>query len=271
MASWLRVLASRTGSAVPRICSARQIHGAGEEVRLNRLQGAHQGVAEVVMNRPAARNALGTTFVNQMSSVVDGLRHDDQLRVVLFKSELQGVFCAGADLKERAQMDPSEVELFVHGLRALMSEIAQLPMPTIAAMDGYALGGGLELALACDIRTAGGTQRLPRTIGLSQAKELIFTGRQIDGQRAAALGLVNKAVAQNDAGDAAYREALLLASEILPQVSCGPTPLKGTQVGLRTDPVHSPQAPVAVRMAKRALTGGSQVRVTGGRGGRLVA
>ncbi|XP_039632500.1 enoyl-CoA hydratase domain-containing protein 2, mitochondrial [Polypterus senegalus] len=259
MASWLRVLASRTGSAVPRICSARQIHGAGEEVRLNRLQGAHQGVAEVVMNRPAARNALGTTFVNQMSSVVDGLRHDDQLRVVLFKSELQGVFCAGADLKERAQMDPSEVELFVHGLRALMSEIAQLPMPTIAAMDGYALGGGLELALACDIRTAafsaklglietsrgllpgaGGTQRLPRTIGLSQAKELIFTGRQIDGQRAAALGLVNKAVAQNDAGDAAYREALLLASEILPQ------------------------APVAVRMAKRALTGGSQVDLVTG-------
>ncbi|KGL85776.1 hypothetical protein N309_00201, partial [Tinamus guttatus] len=142
----------------------------------------------------------------------------------------------GADLKEREKMDDAEVGLFVKRLRNLMDEIAALPVPTIAAIDGYALGGGLELALACDLRVAassakmgliettrgllpgaGGTQRLPRCIGVALAKELIFTGRQIDGQQAFSMGLVNHTVPQNDEGDAAYQRALTLAKEILPQ------------------------------------------------------
>ncbi|XP_010225498.1 PREDICTED: enoyl-CoA hydratase domain-containing protein 2, mitochondrial-like, partial [Tinamus guttatus] len=150
----------------------------------------------------------------------------------LFLSDL------GADLKEREKMDDAEVGLFVKRLRNLMDEIAALPVPTIAAIDGYALGGGLELALACDLRVAassakmgliettrgllpgaGGTQRLPRCIGVALAKELIFTGRQIDGQQAFSMGLVNHTVPQNDEGDAAYQRALTLAKEILPQVS----------------------------------------------------
>uniref|UniRef100_A0A8B9BIJ4 Enoyl-CoA hydratase domain containing 2 n=1 Tax=Anser brachyrhynchus TaxID=132585 RepID=A0A8B9BIJ4_9AVES len=200
--------------------------------------GAAARIAEILMNRPHARNSLGKVFVNELFSALEQLRFDEKVRVVVFKSEVKGVFCAGADLKERAKMDDAEVGHFVKRLRNLMDEIAALPVPTIAAIDGYALGGGLEMALACDLRVAassakmgliettrgllpgaGGTQRLPRCVGVGLAKELIFTGRQIDGQEAFSMGLVNHAVPQNEEGDAAYQRALTLAKEILPQVS----------------------------------------------------
>ncbi|XP_029905055.1 enoyl-CoA hydratase domain-containing protein 2, mitochondrial [Myripristis murdjan] len=229
------------------------------EVDLKRLDGEDTGIAEVLMCRHKARNALGHVFVSQMRDLVSALSHDSAVRVVIFRSLVPGVFCAGADLKERAQMNNVESDLFVHGLRSLMNQIASLPMPTIAAMDGFALGGGLELALACDLRTAahsaqmgliettrgllpgaGGSQRLPRAVGISLAKELIFTGRRVGGQTALELGLVNRATEQNQTGDAAYREALSLAREILPQ------------------------APIAVRMAKEAMNRGSEVDIISG-------
>ncbi|MEE6495573.1 hypothetical protein FKM82_002085 [Ascaphus truei] len=193
----------------------------------------------------------------QFFQTVERVRHDSSVRVVVIRSDVQGVFCAGADLKERSRMNNTEVSHFVQRLRSLMSEIAALPMPTIAAVDGYALGGGLELALACDLRVAassaklgliettrgllpgaGGSQRLPRLVGIGLAKELIFTGRQLDGEQAQRVGLVNDAVPQNEEGDAAYRRAVELAQEILPQ------------------------APVAVRMAKLAVNKGIEVTFT---------
>lgn len=250
---------SRTISAFARTHLRRQHTEAGEavEVDLKRLNGGDDGIVEVVMCRQKARNALGHLFVSQMRELVSSLSNDAAARVVVFRSLVPGVFCAGADLKERALMNDSESDLFVHGLRSLMTQIAVLPMPTIAALDGVALGGGLELALACDLRCtaytahmgliettrgllpgAGGSQRLPRTIGMTLAKELIFTGRRVDGQAALEMGLVNRAVEQNEAGDAAYREALSLAREILPQ------------------------APIAVRMAKAAMNKGVEVDMT---------
>lgn len=211
------------------------------------------------MSRPRARNALGKVFVNEFFRSVDDLRHDSRVRVVVVRSAVPGVFCAGADLKERAQMGDTEVSLFVQRLRKLMNEIAALPMPTIAAVEGYALGGGLELALACDLRVAassaklgliettrgllpgaGGSQRLPRLVGIGLAKELIFTGRQIEGTQAFQIGLVNEAVPQNAEGNSAYKKALELAHEILPQ------------------------APVAVRMAKLAMNQGIEVDIGSG-------
>ncbi|KYO19371.1 enoyl-CoA hydratase domain-containing protein 2, mitochondrial [Alligator mississippiensis] len=218
-----------------------------------------QGIAEIQMNRPHAKNSLGNVFVNELFRALESLRYDDKVRVVLFKSQVKGVFCAGADLKERAQMSDTEVGHFVHRLRSLMDEIAALPMPTIAAIEGYALGGGLELALACDLRVAassakmgliettrgllpgaGGTQRLPRCIGIGLAKELIFTGRQIDGQQAFSMGLVNHAVPQNEQEDAAYQKALALAKEIVPR------------------------APIAVKMGKLAINRGIEVDIASG-------
>ncbi|KAM4548182.1 enoyl-CoA hydratase domain-containing protein 2, mitochondrial [Odontesthes bonariensis] len=227
------------------------------EVHFKRLQGEDEGIVEVLMCRHRARNALGHAFVSQMREVVSTLSCDSAVRAVIFRSLVPGVFCAGADLKERALMNNTESDLFVHSLRSLMTQIASLPTPTIAAMDGVALGGGLELALACDLRTAaysaqmgliettrgllpgaGGSQRLPRMVGITVAKELIFTGRRVGGQTALEMGLVNRAVEENQAGDAAYREALNLAREILPQ------------------------APIAVRMAKEAMNRGIEVDIS---------
>ncbi|XP_041790984.1 enoyl-CoA hydratase domain-containing protein 2, mitochondrial [Chelmon rostratus] len=238
--------------------SRRQHTQAGDpvEAHLKRLEGEDDGIVEVLMCRLKARNALGHVFVSQMRELVSTLANDSAARVVVFRSLVPGVFCAGADLKERQLMNNTESDLFVHGLRSLMTQIALLPMPTIAAMDGAALGGGLELALACDLRTAahsaqmgliettrgllpgaGGSQRLPRMVGITLAKELIFTGRRVGGQTALEMGLVNRAVEQNQTGDAAYREALRLAREILPQ------------------------GPVAVRMAKEAINRGVEVDI----------
>ncbi|KAM9848789.1 enoyl-CoA hydratase domain-containing protein 2, mitochondrial-like isoform 1-T1 [Aulostomus maculatus] len=227
------------------------------EVEMKRLEGENHGIVEVLLCRHHRRNALGHVFVSQMRELMSILSRDSSVRVVVFRSLVPKVFCAGADLKERSLMSNAETELFVQDLRSLMTQIASLPMPTIAAMDGVALGGGLELALACDLRTAaysaqmglvetkrgllpgaGGSQRLPRIIGITLAKELIFTGRSVGGQTALEMGLVNRAVEQNQTGDAAYREALSLAREILPQ------------------------APIAVRMAKEAMDMGFEVDIT---------
>lgn len=238
---------------------SREVHTeAGDqlEVDLRRLEGEDQGIVEVLMCRHKARNALGHLFVSQMRTCVSSLSSDSAARVVVFRSAVPGVFCAGADLKERALMDHVQSDLFVHGLRSLMTQIALLPMPTIAAVDGVAVGGGLELALACDLRTAassaqmglietsrgllpgaGGSQRLPRAVGMTMAKELIFTGRCVGGPAALQIGLVNRSVDQNETGDAAYREALSLAREILPQ------------------------APLAVRLAKEAMNRGMEVNM----------
>lgn len=232
---------------------------AGREIQVRALEGLDQGITEILMNRPSARNALGNVFVSQLLEALAQLREDRHVRVLIFRSGVKGVFCAGADLKEREQMSEAEVGVFVQRLRGLMNEIAAFPAPTIAAMDGFALGGGLELALACDLRVAassavmgliettrgllpgaGGTQRLPRCLGVALAKELIFTGRRLSGMQAQALGLVNHAVAQNEEGNAAYHRALALAQEILPQ------------------------APIAVRLGKLAIDRGIEVDIASG-------
>lgn len=229
------------------------------EIQVRALTGPDQGITEILMNRPRARNALGNVLVSELLEALAQLQEDRQVRVLIFRSGVKGVFCAGADLKEREQMSEAEVGVFVQRLRGLMNEIAAFPAPTIAAMDGFALGGGLELALACDLRVAassaimgliettrgllpgaGGTQRLPRCLGVALAKELIFTGRRLNGAQAQALGLVNHSVAQNEEGNAAYHRARELAQEILPQ------------------------APIAVRLGKVAIDRGMEVDIASG-------
>ncbi|OWK04832.1 ECHDC2, partial [Cervus elaphus hippelaphus] len=166
------------------------------------------------------------------------LWEDQQVRVLIFRSGVKGVFCAGADLKEREQMSETEVGVFVQRLRGLMTEIAAFPAPTIAAVDGFALGGGLELALACDLRVAGtgflgchGADRdhpraPPRSRRDSEAASMPGGGpgegahlhsQRLSGAQAQALGLVNHAVAQNEEDNTAYCRARALAQEILPQ------------------------------------------------------
>ncbi|XP_053558360.1 methylglutaconyl-CoA hydratase, mitochondrial [Bombina bombina] len=230
-----------------------------DELRVRYLEGEEQGIVVLGVNRPQAKNAISKSLVKSMMKTVESLKGNNKVRTVILRSEVPGVFCAGADLKERAKMHPSEVGPFVTKARALMNEFANLPMPTIAVLDGIALGGGLEMALACDIIVAassakmglvetklaiipgaGGTQRLPRTIGVALAKELIFAARVLDGKEAKEFGLVSHVVEQNDDGDAAYKRALALAREFIPQ------------------------GPIALRMAKLAINQGIEVDLATG-------
>ncbi|XP_044800947.2 enoyl-CoA hydratase domain-containing protein 2, mitochondrial isoform X4 [Bubalus bubalis] len=212
---------------------------AGREIQVCALAGPDQGIAEILMNRPSARNALGNVFVSQLLEALAQLREDRQVRVLIFRSAVKGVFCAGADLKEREQMTEAEVGLFVQRLRGLMTEIAAFPAPTIAAMDGFALGGGLELALACDLRVAAASSAVMGLIETTRGL-LPGAGRRLSGEQAQALGLVNHAVAQNEEGNAAYHRARALAQEILPQ------------------------APIAVRLSKVAIDRGIEVDIASG-------
>ncbi|XP_078187982.1 enoyl-CoA hydratase domain-containing protein 2, mitochondrial isoform X10 [Callithrix jacchus] len=178
----------------------------GPEIQVRALAGSNQGITEILMNRPRARNALGNVFVSELLEALAQLREDRQVRVLLFRSAVKGVFCAGADLKEREQMSEAEVGVFVQRLRGLMNDIASSAILGLIETTRGLLPG------------AGGTQRLPRCLGVALAKELIFTGRRLSGTQAHALGLVNHSVAQNEEGDAAYHRARALAQEILPQV-----------------------------------------------------
>ncbi|KAG2501003.1 hypothetical protein HYH03_000824 [Edaphochlamys debaryana] len=199
-------------------------------VTVEPLSGAHEGVSVISLCRPAAKNAIGRQLLRELAEALDTVRQERTTRCVLVRSAVAGVFCSGADLKERAGMTQSEAAEFVSRIRRTFTELQDLPMPTVAVVEGLALGGGAELALACDIRVmgsgaamafpeaqlgiipgAGGTQRLPRIVGASRAKELIFTGRRVGGSEAQALNLADHVVPD----DQAYNRALQLAELIV--------------------------------------------------------
>ena len=231
------------------------------ELRIERLQGEDEGIVLLGLDRPAAKNALGRQLLGEFRDALEALKADRGARVVVLHSLVDGVFCAGADLKERATMAQPEVERFVKGLRAAFTALEDLPQPTIAAIEGAALGGGLEMALACDLRVAGGdaklglpetglaiipgaggTQRLPRLIGRSKAKDLIFTGRRLNATAAEALGLVDHAA---PAGQV-LAKALELAREILPN---GPVALRAAKAAINRGLELDREAAMAVERA----------------------
>lgn len=171
------------------------------------------GIAIITLNRPESANALSTALLYELSHLLYDLAYRRDVRVVIFTGAGEKVFCAGADLKERSGMNETEVRKTVALIREAINQIEQLPQPVICALNGSAFGGGLELALACDIRVAadtaqlgltetslgiipgaGGTQRLPRLIGKGKAKELIFTAKRITAKEAEQIGLVEYVV-----------------------------------------------------------------------------
>ena len=212
------------------------------------LDGDQSGIVVFGLNRPEAKNAFSKNLVLQLIDAVEAVKFDKGARVIIIKSTTPGIFCAGADLKERVKMPANLVGAFVAKARRLINDLENLPMPVIAAIDGHALGGGLEMALACDLRVAsdnakmglvetklaiipggGGTQRLPRVVGVPLAKELIFTARILNGKQAAEIRLVNHSVPQNENGNAAFERALKLAQEILPN---GPVGVKMGKIAI---------------------------------------
>jgi enoyl-CoA hydratase/carnithine racemase len=176
-----------------------------------------EGVYTLTLNRPQAMNSLNFDLLRAVDATIREIRFRSDIRVVIVTGAGEKSFCAGADLKERAGMSQTQVKEYIYTIRNLFTDIENLNKPVIAAVNGVALGGGTELALACDIRLAadtasmgltetrlaiipgaGGTQRLPRLIGRAKAKEMIFTGRRVDAQEALSLGLVNQVCSQQD-------------------------------------------------------------------------
>lgn len=180
------------------------------------------GLAHFMLNRPKVLNALNLALVGELREALDLVRKSAEARVVIISGSA-GNFAAGADIT--GMVDQSPIEAGDMTFNAVFNAIEDFPLPVIAAIAGYALGGGLELAMACDMRIcgrdaklglpeiklgifpgAGGTQRLPRLVGAGRAKEMIFLGEFIDAQTALAYGLCNR-VADGDPVEEAVRIA----------------------------------------------------------------
>jgi 3-hydroxypropionyl-coenzyme A dehydratase len=183
-------------------------------------------IAIIKINRPEALNAVNIDVIAELSRTVDIVGADDGIRAVIITGVGERAFCAGADIAYMVNIDPIKAEKYASSAQAVLNKIERLEKPVIAAVNGFALGGGCELALVCDIRIAssnakigqpevtigippgwGGTQRLVRIVGPAKAKELVFTGKMITAEEAAQIGLVNKIVSL-EAGEPLQSEAL---------------------------------------------------------------
>ncbi|WP_042356531.1 enoyl-CoA hydratase-related protein [Bacillus rubiinfantis] len=170
-------------------------------------------IATVTINRPEALNAFNYETLLQLEKIVEQIRVNETIRVIVFIGAENKAFSVGADLKERKQLTAAEVKRNLFKINDVFNAIDGLPQPTIAAINGFAFGGGMELALACDFRIAikeavmgltetslaiipgaGGTQRLPRLIGQAKALELILTARRMQADEAFSYGLLTKVV-----------------------------------------------------------------------------
>ncbi|MDP9469314.1 MAG: enoyl-CoA hydratase-related protein [Chloroflexota bacterium] len=187
------------------------------------------GVATLTLNRPQALNAFNTVQLQRLLGTVRALREERDVRCVILTGAGDEAFAAGADIKEMAEKSEAQALEFGRLGHAVTAAVEGLPQPTIAAVNGYAFGGGCELALACDIRLAsdraqfsqpevglgippgwGGTQRLPRLVGAGRAAELIFSGRRVAADEAMRIGLVNAVYP----ADALLAEATAMAQRI---------------------------------------------------------
>ncbi|KAH9850015.1 ClpP/crotonase [Lenzites betulinus] len=207
----------------------------------------HPGIVSLMLNRPKAKNAISLRLLEEFQTCLDTVQSSKTTRVLIVRSSTIGAFCAGADLVERAGMSKAQVDTFLADLRRALGALEGLPVPTVAAVDGPALGGGLELALACDLRVAGhavtkiglpevrlgiipgagGTQRLTRLVGVAKAKDLIFTARILTAVEAHQMGVVDYVSEPETTG---YDRALQLALQI------------------------SANAPLALKAAKQAIS-----------------
>ena len=213
------------------------------------------GIAEITLNRPEAMNAISSAMAAELARACAELAAAPEIRVVMFGAAGERAFCAGADLKERADMTDADILRQRHAIRAVFGAMLALPQPAVAAVHGFALGGGCELALSCDLVVAdgtavfglpevtvglvpggGGTQLTLRRLGPGRAADLVLTGRRVGIDEAERLGLVDRRVAAGQDGPA----ALELAGQI------------------------AANSPVAVRAAKRALRHGWGVSLEAG-------
>jgi len=220
----------------------------------NLLYTKEDGIAIITLNRPKTFNALNNELTREMSDLLDVVAADSEIKAVIITGGTRA-FAAGGDIQFMSTADPLTAEKFVEGAKAAFDKIYYLDKPVIAAISGLALGGGCELALACDIRIAaegsvlgqpeinlgiipgaGGTQRLTRIVGLGWAKHLVMTGINIDAETALRIGLVTAVVPKDQLMEEAKKLAGVLAAK----------------------------APLAMKAAKRCLNYGDDVNLDAG-------
>ncbi len=198
----------------------------GEPLRIEKKDG----IVLVTLDSRNGMNVLDTETLELLGNTFLGIENDEEARAVIIRGEKN--FCAGADIKKMKDMTPAEATAFSRLGHRVCAQIENMGKAVIAAINGYALGGGCEIALACDVRIAsesaklgqpeinlgivpgfGGTQRLPRLVGIGMAKELIFTGKIIDAKDAESIGLVNQTVKDGELMKRAEEMATLIAQK----------------------------------------------------------
>ena len=216
---------------------------------------AKDSIATITFNRPDVLNALNAALLEEFSQALDEIAAEQTIRVLILTGSGEKAFVAGADIKELATFTTLSGKLFSQKGHDIINKLQQLPIPVVAAVNGFALGGGTEIALACDFIYAsdkatfgqpeinlglipgfGGTQRLPRLVGANLAKEYIFTGKMIPADEAYRIGLVNKL--------------------------CNPDTLM--EEVLKTAKTMAKKGSVSLRAAKQAINGGLNVDLTSG-------
>ena len=211
-----------------------------------------EGIATITLNRPEALNAFSKEVVSEVLQALEDIRSDESVRVVILTGAGEKAFSAGADIKAMIGMNALKArELSLMGEKLCLA-LENLEKPVIAALNGYALGGGLEVAMSCDLRIAsedsrmgqteiniglipgwGGTQRLTRLVGRTKAKEMVFTGKMIDAKTAEQLGIVNMVVPADKFREAVRQFALELASKAPVAIKVAKALIdKGAEIGL---------------------------------------
>ena len=189
-------------------------------------------IAVITINRPKSLNALNANVLNEMFLAFEEVAANPDIRVLILTGSGEKAFVAGADIAELAELNTLQAKHFVLNGHKTMAALGDLSIPVIAAVNGFALGGGLELALSCDFIYAsdnakfglpeitlglipgfGGTQRLSRIIGKNLAKELIFTGKMISAQKALQMGFLNKVVSPDQLMDETFKTAEVIATK----------------------------------------------------------
>ncbi len=190
------------------------------------------GIATILLNNPDHLNIFSTQALEQMNEILKKISHDTEVKVVILGSVSEKVFTGGANIKEMYNHDPDQARKFSGFGHQIANKLESLPVPVIAAINGFTMGGGVEFICACDIRIAaedavfaqpeidigvipgwGGTQRLARIIGIGKAKELIYTGKQVNALEALEVGLVNQVVPNNELMNATMAIAKTIASK----------------------------------------------------------
>jgi len=198
----------------------------------NIIYQVEEGIATITFNRPKALNALNSALLDEFSKALDEIAADENIRALVLTGSGDKSFVAGADITQLATYNSLTAKNFAQKGHAIIAKLQQLPIAVIAAVNGFALGGGTEIAIACDFIYAsdnakfgqpeinlglipgfGGTQRLPRLIGANLAKELVFTGKMISAAEAEKIGLANKVVPQDQLMEEVLKTAREIASK----------------------------------------------------------